>query len=149
MVNRKIHDVKTDWLRIPLSQPIADSSHVLSFIDLILVEVRAGDDVGESYMLSLDYGPALLKGIVDQVLRRYMVGQSAEDIRSIYQRNLAATEYIGQEGLVMWGSCNILPKAGRPSGGLIGAPPYLLSLAQNIIYWAQHSAPGDKALGEK
>ena len=30
-------DVRTDWLRIPLSQPIADTSHVLRFIDLILV----------------------------------------------------------------------------------------------------------------
>jgi hypothetical protein len=45
------------------------------------------------------------------------------------------------------GSRNILPKARRPSGGLIGAPPYLLSLAQNIIYWAKRSR--DKALGEK
>jgi hypothetical protein len=66
MVNRKIHDVKTDWLRIPLSQPIADSSHVLSFIDLILVEVHAGDHVGESYRLSFDYAPTLLKGMVDR-----------------------------------------------------------------------------------
>jgi hypothetical protein len=76
MANRKIHDVKTDWLRIPLSQPIAGSSHVLSFVDLLVVGVRAGDQVGESYMLSFDYAPALLKGVVDQELRRYTVGQN-------------------------------------------------------------------------
>jgi L-alanine-DL-glutamate epimerase-like enolase superfamily enzyme len=128
MANRKIHDVKTDWLRIPLSQPIADSSHVLSFVDLILVEVHAGDHVGESYMLSFDYAPALLKGVVDQELRRYVVGQSADDIRFIYQRNLAATEYIGQEGLAMWGVAAIdvalwdllAPHLGVPAALLFG-----------------------------
>jgi L-alanine-DL-glutamate epimerase-like enolase superfamily enzyme len=98
-----IEEVRTDWLRIPLSQPIADSTHVLNFIDLILVEVRAGDHVGTSYMLSFDYAPALLKGIVDHELKRHVLGQPSHAIRGIYERNLAATEYIGQEGVAMWG----------------------------------------------
>jgi L-alanine-DL-glutamate epimerase-like enolase superfamily enzyme len=98
-----IEEVRTDWLRLPLSQPIADSSHVLRCIDLILVEVRAGEHVGSSYMLSFDYAPALLKGIIDQELRRHVLGQPADAIRAIYERNFAATEYIGQEGLGMWG----------------------------------------------
>jgi len=98
-----IEEVRTDWLRIPLSQPIADSTHVLRFIDLILVEIRAGDHVGTSYMLSFDYAPALLKGIVDQELKRHVLGQPADAIRAVYQRNLAATEYIGREGVAMWG----------------------------------------------
>jgi hypothetical protein len=59
-----IEDIRTDWLRIPLAQPIADSTHVLRFKDLILVEIRAGDSVGTSYMLSFDYAPTLLRGIV-------------------------------------------------------------------------------------
>ena len=91
------------WLRIPLSQPIADSTHVLRFIDLILVEVRAGDHVGTSYMLSFDYAPALLKGIVDQELKRQILAQPADAIRGAYERNLADNEYIGQEGVAMWG----------------------------------------------
>src|SRR5208283_4672635 len=98
-----IEDVRTDWLRIPLSQPIADSTHVLRFIDLILVEIRAGDHVGTSYMLSFDYAPALLRGIVDQELKRHVLGQPADAIRGVYERNLAATEYIGQDGVAMWG----------------------------------------------
>lgn len=98
-----IEDVRTDWLRIPLSQPIADSTHVLRFIDLILVEIRAGDHVGTSYMLSFAYAPALLKGIIDQELRRHVLGQPGDAIRGVYERNLAATEYIGQEGVAMWG----------------------------------------------
>jgi len=99
----KIEEVRTDWLRIPLSQPIADSTHVLRCIDLILVEIRAGEYVGGSYMLSFDYAPALLKGVIDQDLQRNVLGQPADAIRSIHQQNLVATEYIGQEGVAMWG----------------------------------------------
>ena len=98
-----IEEVRSDWLRIPLPQPIADASHVLRFIDLILVEVRTGEHVGSSYMLSFDYAPTLLKGIIDQELRQHLLGQPADAIRAIYERNLAATEYIGQEGVAMWG----------------------------------------------
>jgi len=99
----KIHDVRSDWLRIPLPEPIADASHTLRFIDLILVEIHAGDHIGSSYMLSFDYAPSLLKGIVDHELRRHVLDQPADAIRAIFERNLAACEYIGQEGLAMWG----------------------------------------------
>ena len=99
----KIEEVRTDWLRIPLSQPIADSSRVLRCIDLILVEIRAGEHVGGSYMLLFDHAPALLKGIVDQELKRHVLGQPADAIRAINERNLAASEYIGQEGVAMLG----------------------------------------------
>ena len=102
-----IEEVRTDWLRIPLPQPIADSTHVLRFIDLILVEVISGDHVGTCYMLSFDYAPALLKGIIDEELRRHILGQPADAIRGVYERNLAATEYIGQEGVAMWGTAAI------------------------------------------
>jgi hypothetical protein len=39
----KIEEATTDGLRIPLSRPIADSTHALRCIDLILVEIRAGE----------------------------------------------------------------------------------------------------------
>ncbi len=44
----KIEDVRTEWLRVPISAPIADSTHVLRFMDLIVVEVRAGNHSGWS-----------------------------------------------------------------------------------------------------
>jgi L-alanine-DL-glutamate epimerase-like enolase superfamily enzyme len=103
----KIDEVRTEWLRLPLKQSIADSSHLLRCIDLILVEVRAGEHSGTSYMLSFDYGPALLKSYVDQELKRHILGQCADSIRTIYQANLAASEYVGQEGLAMWGTAAI------------------------------------------
>lgn len=58
-------------------------------------------------MLSFDYAPALLKGIIDQELKRYVVGCSPDEIRAVYEQNLQATEYIGREGLAMWGTAAI------------------------------------------
>jgi L-alanine-DL-glutamate epimerase-like enolase superfamily enzyme len=103
----KIDDIRTEWLRVPITPPIADATHVLRFMDLIVVEVRAGDHFGHSYMLSFDYAPFLLKGIIDCELKRYVVGCPADDIRAIYEQNLRVTEYIGKEGLAMWGTSAI------------------------------------------
>jgi hypothetical protein len=92
-----IEEVRTGWLRIPLLQPIAHSSHELRCIDLILVEVRAGEHTGGSYMFSFDCAPAILKGIVDQERTRHVIGQPADSIRAIYERNLAPSSILGKK----------------------------------------------------
>ena len=99
----KIDDIRTRWLRVPFPAPVADATHVLEFLDLITVEVRSGDLYGGCYMLSFDYAPALLKGIVDHELRRRLIGTPADDIRAVFEQACGATEYIGPEGLAMWG----------------------------------------------
>ncbi len=99
----KIENIATRWLRVPLSPPIADSTHVLNFIDLILVEITAGGVTGSCYMLSFDYAPGLLKGVVDQELKRHLADADADDIRGIFERNLRVSEYVGQCGIAMWG----------------------------------------------
>jgi L-alanine-DL-glutamate epimerase-like enolase superfamily enzyme len=103
----KIEDIRTEWLRVPISPPIADSTHVLRFMDLVLVEVRAGEFSGSSYMLSFDYAPEALKGIIDFELKRHALGMEADHIRAVYEQNLRATEYIGSEGVAMWGTAAI------------------------------------------
>ncbi len=125
----KIEDIRTEWLRVPISPPIADSTHVLRFMDLILVEVQAGDWYGSSYMLSFDYGPALLKAVIDRELKRFAAGMEADNIRAVYEQNLKATEYIGREGLAMWGIAAIdvalwdllARRLGVPAAVLFGA----------------------------
>jgi L-alanine-DL-glutamate epimerase-like enolase superfamily enzyme len=99
----KIDDIRTRWLRLPLSPPIADATHVLEYLDLIVVEIHSVGIWGVSYMLSFDYAPVLLKGIVDHELRRRLIGMPADDIRAVYEQARAATEYIGPEGLASWG----------------------------------------------
>jgi hypothetical protein len=39
----KMKEVTTDWPRIHLSQPVADSTHVLRCLALILQDVPAGE----------------------------------------------------------------------------------------------------------
>jgi L-alanine-DL-glutamate epimerase-like enolase superfamily enzyme len=102
-----IEDVRTEWLRVHISPAIADATHVLRFMDLILVEVRAGEFCGLSYMLSFDYGPAVLRGVIDQELKRHVLGLDADNIRAVYETNLRATEYIGRDGVAMWGTAAI------------------------------------------
>lgn len=99
----KIDNIRTRSLRAPFPAPISDATHVLECLDLITVEVRSGDLCGGCYMLSFDYAPGLLKGIIDHELRRRLIGMPAGDIRAVFERACAVTEYIGPEGLAMWG----------------------------------------------
>ena len=122
----KIEDITTEWLRVPFATPIADATHELRFLDLILVEVRAGGHSGISYMLSFDYAPALLRGIVDHELKRHLIGCDADDIRAVYERNLRITEYIGNEGLAMWGTAAIDVALWDLLGKRLGTPAAVL-----------------------
>src|SRR5271157_3745609 len=101
--NTTITDVQTRWLRVPLARPIADSTHKLTAIDLILVSVQAGEWSGLSYMLSFDYAPSLLKGLVDWELKKLLMGRRSAEIRGIYEDCRKSFEYVGQEGLALWG----------------------------------------------
>jgi L-alanine-DL-glutamate epimerase-like enolase superfamily enzyme len=101
-MNAVIERVDTRWLRIPLRSQIADSTHVLKFIDLIVVEAEAGGITGSSYMLSFDYAPAVLKAFVEVELKRHVIGLRSDNIRAVFETGLAACEYVGQSGLAMW-----------------------------------------------
>ena len=122
----KITDVHTRWLRVPLARPIADSTHELKAIDLILVSVQAGDWTGTSYMLSFDYAPSLLKGLIDWELKKLLIGRNSAEIRSIYEDCLKAIEYVGQEGLARWGLSAVETALWDLLGHQLSAPVWLL-----------------------
>jgi len=122
----KIEAIATRWLRIPLSPPIADSTHILNAIDLILVEVTAGGVTGSCYMLSFDYAPALLKGFVDQELKRHLIGAEADDIRGVFERSMRVCEYVGQCGIAMWGISAVDTALWDLLGRRLGVPVSLL-----------------------
>jgi hypothetical protein len=73
----KIEEIRTEWLRVPIDPPIADSTHELRFLDLVVVEVCSEGLSGWSYMLSFDYGTALMKNLVDAELRPKVLGKDA------------------------------------------------------------------------
>lgn len=100
----KIADVKTTWLSIPLKSPLADSTHVLDKIEWILVDVLTDTGLtGSAHMLTFDYGPELLKGIVDTELKEQAVGQNPLLIEKVREVCLKQTEYIGHSGVAAWG----------------------------------------------
>jgi len=122
----KITDVKTHWLRVPLTRPIADSTHELGSIGLILVSVHAGDCSGMSYMLCFDYAPSLLKGIIDWELKKLLIGRNSAEIRCIYEDCLKSIEYVGQEGLARWGLSAVETALWDLLGHQLNAPVWLL-----------------------
>ena len=100
----KIIDVKTTWLSLPLKSPLADSTHVLDRIEWILVDVLTDDGhTGHAHMLTFDYGPELLKGIVDTELKERVVGQNPLMIEKVRETCLKQVEYIGNSGVAAWG----------------------------------------------
>jgi L-alanine-DL-glutamate epimerase-like enolase superfamily enzyme len=100
----KIKDIRTTLLSVPLNPPIADSTHVLNHIQWILVDVFTDDGlVGNAFMLTFDYGPELLRGIVDTELKKLVLGKDPRDISGIWQMCYAHCEYIGQSGVAAWG----------------------------------------------
>jgi len=100
----KITDVRTTLLSVPLNPPIADSTHVLHHIQWILVDVETDEGlVGNAFMLTFDYGPELLRGIVDQELKKLIVGKDPRDIPGLCQLCYSHCEYIGQSGVAAWG----------------------------------------------
>lgn len=100
----KIKDIQTILLSVPLDPPIADSTHVLHHIQWVVVNVFTNEGLeGNSLMLTFDYGPELLRSIIDVELKKLLVGQDAEDIPGIWKTCYSHCEYIGQTGLAAWG----------------------------------------------
>jgi L-alanine-DL-glutamate epimerase-like enolase superfamily enzyme len=100
----KIADIQTTWLSIPLNPPLADSTHRLDKIEWIVVEVLTDQGIaGHSCMLTFDFGPQLLKGVIDHELKRVAVGMDAQLVGAVWEACWNQVEYIGQSGLAAWG----------------------------------------------
>jgi L-alanine-DL-glutamate epimerase-like enolase superfamily enzyme len=122
-----IADVKTTWLSVPLRTKLADSSHVLDRVEWVLVEVRTDDGLtGTSYMLTFDYGPELLKGVVDTELKERIVGKDPILIGDVWETCWNQTEYIGQTGVAAWGIAAIEIALWDILGKHLNAPVYKL-----------------------
>ena len=124
----KIKDISASWLRVPLSRPLSDSTHELTCIDWIVVEVRDAECSGRSCMLSFDFAPSLMKRFVESELKPHLLGVAAGNIRAVYERCLQLTEYVGTGGLAMWATAGIetalwdllARKLGVPAARLFG-----------------------------
>jgi L-alanine-DL-glutamate epimerase-like enolase superfamily enzyme len=100
----KIRDVQTTRLSMPLSEPLADSTHTLPSIDWILVDVHTNNGLtGHAHMLSFHYGLELLAGVVNHELKDVIIGMNPTLIEKVWQACWNRVEYIGQTGVAAWG----------------------------------------------
>jgi L-alanine-DL-glutamate epimerase-like enolase superfamily enzyme len=123
----KIQDVRTTWLSIPLKPALADSTHRLDRIEWILVDVLTDQGLaGHSCMLTFDYGPELLKGIVDHELRDVAIGMDTQFIGGVWEACWNQVEYVGQTGIAAWGLAAIDIALWDILGKSLGSPVYKL-----------------------
>lgn len=123
----KIEDVRVTKLVMPLKKPIADSTHVLKKIEWIVVEILTSEGViGNSFMLTFDYGTELLKGIVETELKKELIGKDPQYIHKIWDTVWNRTEYIGQSGVAAWGIAAIDIALWDLLGKALGCPVYKL-----------------------
>jgi L-alanine-DL-glutamate epimerase-like enolase superfamily enzyme len=150
----KIKDVATTWLSIPLNPPLSDSTHVLDKIEWILVDVITDQGlIGHAHMLTFDYAPELLKGVVDKELKKLVIGMDALFIAKVREACWERVEYIGQQGVAAWGMAAIDIALWDILGKYLGCPVYKLLGAYRDkvpIYasggWLSYST--DQLLGE-
>ena len=123
----KIADVRATLLCVPLSAPIADSTHVLRKIEFILVDVLTDQGLtGHAHVLTFGYGTELLLRLVDTELRALLLNQDATYIERIRQMCRGHLEYIGHSGLAAWGMGAIDIALWDLLGKSLGAPVYIL-----------------------
>jgi L-alanine-DL-glutamate epimerase-like enolase superfamily enzyme len=100
----KIRGVQTTRLSVPLPEPLADATHTLPSVDWILVDIHTDNGLtGHAHMLTFDYGPELLMGIVDHELKDVVIGMDPTLIEKAWQACWQRVEYIGQTGVAAWG----------------------------------------------
>ena len=101
----KIEEIKTTWLSVPVKEPFADSTHKPSnVIEWILVDILTDEGItGRSHMLTFDYAPELLQGMVEKELKKQILGQNPLYIKKIQEACWNQVEYVGQTGIAAWG----------------------------------------------
>jgi L-alanine-DL-glutamate epimerase-like enolase superfamily enzyme len=143
----KIKDIQTTLLSVPLNPPIADSTHVLKHIQWIAVQVLTDEGLqGNSLMLTFDYGPELLRRVVDAELKKLLLGQDPQNISGIWKMCHSHCEYVGQTGVAAWGIAAIDIALWDLLGKRLGVPVYRLfgaNRAEVPLYgsggWLSHS----------
>jgi L-alanine-DL-glutamate epimerase-like enolase superfamily enzyme len=94
----KIKDIRFFKATSPLSQPIADSTHQIDQIAMIVarLELESGT-TGDSYLLAFEYSPAAIAGAL-QDIRSMVRGWDVFRIGAFHQEFARLAEYFGQAG---------------------------------------------------
>lgn len=103
MTSFAVTSAAVSWLRVPFAQPVADSTHTLAVIDIIVLELGdAAGNRGTAYMLGFDYASAVLFEIAIDAARA-TIGTDSRLRNQTWQSLWNGYEYIGQSGVAAWG----------------------------------------------
>jgi L-alanine-DL-glutamate epimerase-like enolase superfamily enzyme len=90
-------------LRVPFPEPVADATHRIDVMDLIVLELTDdGGAVGFSYALGFDYASDVLAAMVVDAAR-HSIGTSPAERASTWAASWNRYEYVGRAGIAAWG----------------------------------------------
>jgi L-alanine-DL-glutamate epimerase-like enolase superfamily enzyme len=96
----KIESVQTDLYRIPLAQPLTDSTHGLMLdFELITVRITDGDGVtGLGYSYTVNHGGAAVAVMIEKYLAGQIIGKDADGTERLWRDMWWAVHYAGRGG---------------------------------------------------
>ena len=98
----KIKDIQFFKAVSPLSRPIADATHEIDRIAMIVARLELETGItGDSYLLAFDYSPAAIAGAL-QDIRPLVRGWDVFRIGAFHQEFGRQAEYFGHAGLHRW-----------------------------------------------
>jgi L-alanine-DL-glutamate epimerase-like enolase superfamily enzyme len=101
----KIQNVKTEFLKIPLLEPIADSINKVSYIGLAVVRITTEDGLeGWGYSWYTAGGAEFSKELIDRYMIQHLIGKDIDNRKKItselfYVENFAWDPRLGRTGL--------------------------------------------------
>ena len=98
----KVKDIHFFKALSPLSQPIADSTHQIDQIAMIVARLELESGIaGDSYLLAFDYSPVAIAGAL-QDIRGLLRGWEVFRIGAFHQEFARQAEYFGHAGIHRW-----------------------------------------------
>lgn len=103
LVNQ-IKDFRIYSATSPISKPIADSTHTISDISFLVVEIETVAGIkGQGYLLSFHYSPRAIRGALFD-LRRFVLSHQYQVHETVKLKEdyEIETEYFGHDGVQKW-----------------------------------------------
>jgi L-alanine-DL-glutamate epimerase-like enolase superfamily enzyme len=102
-MKNKIIDIKFFDAISPVSIQIADSTHSIPEIKIIVTEITTESGIsGQGYMLSFHYSPQAVIGTLKDLKNFVLNEYNVDETKKFLQDYKAETEYFGNLGLLKW-----------------------------------------------
>ena len=112
-----------------LSRPLGNITRQHRSMDYIVATVAAEDgSTGTGYAFTPGYGAQVIRAVIDDDLRRLVIGEDPTGHEALWNRMWTGTNYFGRQGAVLFGMCAVdvacwdldAKRHGRPLWELLG-----------------------------